>query len=133
MQTVMEIRHMDKILIVDDDQVFCGLLKTVLEFEGYEAIVEPDPEAVVSKAREAQPVLILMDVHSEKRDTLGIVRELKADEALRSIPVVMTSGMDRSPECEKVGADAFILKPFRPDELTTLVAAMAQKQTTKPG
>ncbi|MCX7681583.1 MAG: response regulator [Anaerolineae bacterium] len=123
---------MDKILIVDDDQVFCGLLKTVLEFEGYEAIIEPDPEAVVPKAREIQPMLILMDVHSEKRDTLDIVRKLKADENLGSIPVVMTSGMDRSPECEKAGADAFILKPFRPDELVALVAEVAKKPAAKP-
>lgn len=118
---------MEKILVVDDDQVFCGLLKTVLEFEGYEAIIEPNPEAVASRAREIQPALILMDVHSEKRDTLGIVRELKADEALRNIPIVMTSGMDRAPECKQAGADAFILKPFRPDELVALVAEVAQK------
>lgn len=122
---------MDKILIVDDDQVFCGLLKTVLEFEGYEAIIEPNPEAVAPKAREIQPTLILMDVHSEKRDTLGIVRELKADVTLKDIPVVMTSGMDRSLECERAGADAFILKPFRPDELVTLVAEVAKKRAAK--
>jgi DNA-binding response OmpR family regulator len=113
---------MNTIIVVDDDQIFCGLLKTVLEFEDYQVIVEPNPDAVAAKVREVQPLLVLMDVHSEGGDTLGILREMKTDESLKTVPIVMTSGMDRSAECLDAGADAFLLKPFRPDELVALVA-----------
>jgi CheY-like chemotaxis protein len=113
---------MKTIVVVDDDEVFCGLLKTVLEFEDYQVIVEPNPDKVVTTVRQAQPLLVLMDVHSEKGDTLGVLRALKADEALKAIPIVMASGMDRSDECTQAGASAFLLKPFRPDELIALVA-----------
>jgi DNA-binding response OmpR family regulator len=40
------------------------------------------------------------------------------------VPVVMTSGMDRSDECLDAGADAFILKPFRPSELLERVQGL---------
>ncbi len=113
---------METLIVVDDDPVFCGLLQTVLEFENYHVIVEADPEAVLSKVREVKPGLLLMDVHSEQGDTLSILRALRADESLNYLRVVMTSGMNRSAECEKAGADAFLLKPFRPDELVELIA-----------
>ena len=118
---------MQTIVVVDDDQIFCGLLKTVLEFEEYHVVVESDPVNVVPTVRQVQPTLVLMDVHSEQGDTLGVLRELKADEMLKTVPVVMASGMDRSVECLNAGAEAFLLKPFRPDELIALVADLIAK------
>ncbi|HET90582.1 MAG TPA: response regulator [Chloroflexi bacterium] len=118
---------METLVVVDDDPIFCGLLKTVLEFEDYHVIVEPNPDIVLSKVREVNPVLLLMDVHSEKGDTLDVLRELRADESLPGLRVVMTSGMDRSAECQQAGADAFLLKPFRPDELVGLIADLVAK------
>jgi CheY-like chemotaxis protein len=121
---------MDTIIVVDDDQVFCGLLKTVLEFEAYQVIVESNPAVVLDVVRQTGPALVLMDFHSDRGDTLDVLRQLRADEdeALKATPLVMTSGMDRSDECLAAGADAFLLKPFRPDELIALVAeVVAQK------
>jgi len=124
---------MNTIIVVDDDQVFCGLLKTVLEFEDYQVIVESNPSAVVDVVRQNQPILVLMDLHAKSGDTLGVLKQLRTDDATRSIPVVMTSGMDRSDICLAAGADAFLLKPFRPDELTALVAQILQKGETASG
>ena len=108
---------MNTVIVVDDDQVFSGLLKTVLEFEGYQAVIVPWPDDVLPTARQVNPVLILMDVHTGRGDTLGVLKELRADAALKDVLVVMTSGMDRAPECLASGADAFILKPFSPTDL----------------
>ena len=113
-----------RIVVVDDDQVFSGLLKTVLEFEGYEVTVVPWPDDVLPTVRQLMPVLVLMDVHTGRGDTLGVLRDIRADEALKGILVVMTSGMDRSPECLAAGADDFILKPFSPSELLTKIAGL---------
>jgi CheY-like chemotaxis protein len=71
---------------------------------------------------------VLMDVHTGHGDTLDVLRELKSDETLKVVPVVMTSGMDRSPECLAAGADIFLLKPFRPVELLDVVADLTAKQ-----
>jgi DNA-binding response OmpR family regulator len=118
---------MNTLIVVDDDVTFSRLLTTVFEFEGYQVIVEPNPGNVVPTVRQVKPTLVLMDVHAEHGDTLGVLRELRADEVSKTVPVVMTSGMDRSAECLNAGADAFILKPFRPDELITLVADVVAK------
>jgi len=109
------------ILVVDDDKTFRGLLKTVLELEGYQTVIVSHLDDVMPGARRARPMLTLMDVHVSHGDSLGVLRELRADEALKAMPVVMTSGMDLSAECLAAGADAFLLKPFRPSELLTMI------------
>ena len=113
---------MNTVIVVDDDEVFSGLLKTVLEFEEYEVVVVPWPDDILPMVRQLGPALVLMDVHTGRGDTLGVLRELRADEALRDVVVVMTSGMDRSAECLAAGADDFILKPFSPSELLAKIA-----------
>ncbi len=113
---------MKTILVVDDDKTFTGLLKTVFDLEGYQTIVAPSPEAVISTAHEVKPELILMDVHTGQRNTLPVLRDLRADDMLRTIAVIMVSGMDHATECLACGADRFILKPFRPSELLAVVS-----------
>ena len=119
---------MRTVVVVDDDQVFSGLVKTVLELEGYQVVIVPWPDDVVPTVRRVKPVLVLMDVHAGRGDTLGVLRELQADAVMRDVLVVMTSGMDRSDECLAAGADAFVLKPFSPSELLTKVADLITGQ-----
>jgi DNA-binding response OmpR family regulator len=121
---------MNTVVVVDDDQVFSGLLKTVLEFEEYKVMVVPWADDVMPTVRQVMPVLVLMDVHTGRGDTLDVLRELRADEALNRVLVVMTSGMDRSAECLAAGADDFVLKPFSPSELLTKIADLIARQNS---
>jgi len=114
------------ILVVDDDKVFRELLVTVLDLEGYDVVAVTRPEEIIPTARREEPALVLMDVHIGNRDTLGALRELKRDDALRDIPVIMTSGMDRGQECVGAGADVFMFKPFRPSEMMEKIEALTQ-------
>ena len=119
---------MKTIFVLDDDRVFTELLKTVFELEGYEAVVVSSPDELVPMAREIKPALVLVDVHLAHADSFDLVRELRADEALQGVPVVMTSGMNCRPESLAAGANAFLAKPFRPPELLTLVAGIVYGQ-----
>jgi len=119
---------MESIVVVDDDRIFRELLQTILKMEGYRTVVSTKPEDVVPTVREAEPVLVLMDVHIHNQDTLGALRQLKADETLRDIPVVMTSGMDRADECLDAGANAFVLKPFRPSEMMEKITNLIESR-----
>lgn len=112
---------MARIVIVDDDKTFRGLIVTVLELEGHEALAIAQPEAIMATVRQEDPDLVIMDIHIGQRDTLGALRDLKSDEALDDIPVVMTSGSDRSRECLDAGADKFLMKPFRPSEMVATI------------
>ena len=116
------------ILILDDDKTFTGLLKTVFELEGYQAAVTTRLADLMPVVRQIKPALLVMDVHVGQEDTLGTLRELKSDEMTKTMPVIMASGMDRSDECLNAGANAFILKPFRPTELLEIAEQFIGKQ-----
>jgi DNA-binding response OmpR family regulator len=112
------------ILVLDDDLTFTGLLKTVFELEGYQAAVVTELAKLMPAIDQFKPTLLVMDVHTGRESTIDVLEQLKSDEATKPMPVIMTSGMDRSGECLRAGADAFILKPFRPSELLDLVEGL---------
>ncbi len=112
---------MNKILIVDDDKATATLLRTLFEIEGLEGVVCSHADDVIADVRREKPDMILMDAHLAGVDSLNILREIKADPAMRAIPVVMVSGMDRSREFQPVGAAAYVIKPFKPAELMTIL------------
>jgi DNA-binding response OmpR family regulator len=115
---------MSKILVADDDKVMLGLLKTLMEMEGNEVVAVTRPEDIVPAVRAEEMTLILMDYHLAGGNSMDALRTLKSDAVLKEIPVLVTSGMDRELECKKAGADDFILKPFRPNELLDRISAM---------
>ena len=115
---------MTRILIVEDDRATSGLLKTVFEMEGFKVTACPDANRVLEVVRQEEPDLILMDYHLADTESLPILQEIKTDENLRTVAVVMTSGLDRSELCKQSGADSFLLKPFRPSELLAEVRAV---------
>lgn len=121
---------MSSILILDDDALFGQLVKTVFGLEGYQAELVASPEELLPLARRIRPMLVLMDVHFPHQDTLELVRDLRADSQLQGLPVLMTSGMDRYQECMDAGADAFLLKPFHPDELMAVIRSMVPREGT---
>ncbi len=112
---------METIVVVDDDETFTQLLETMLRLEGYGSVAVTQPDQIVTTVRRKRPALVLMDIHIGDVDTVDVLRELKSDAALMTVPVIMTSGMDRGPECMDAGADAFFLKPFRPSELMATI------------
>jgi DNA-binding response OmpR family regulator len=115
---------MPRILVADDDKVMLGLLKTLMEMEGNEVITVTRPEDIVPAAQAQELNLILMDYHLAGGDSMDALRTLKNDATLKEIPVLVTSGMDRELECKRLGAEDFILKPFRPNELLERISAM---------
>jgi DNA-binding response OmpR family regulator len=115
-----------KILIVEDDRATTGLLKTVFELEGFKTLVCPDASRVVETVRKDRPDVVFMDLHLAEMQSLSILREIKQDQELRLIPVVMTSGLDRSQECKEAGAEGFLLKPFRPANLVAEIRAVLE-------
>jgi len=110
-----------KILIVDDDRATSTLLRTLFQIEGYEGVICPRPEEVLQMIEQAQPDLVLMDVHLAEVDAINILAAIRADRLIGQVPVIMTSGMDVEDKCLAAGASAFMLKPFRPSDLMNLI------------
>lgn len=101
------------------------LLKTLLEMEGFE-VSALDPEAdVVQGVLEAQPDILLMDVHLLRLNGIEELRKLRATPGGQSVRVLMTSGLNFKAECKAGGANAFLQKPFMPDELITTLRSLS--------
>lgn len=109
------------VMIVDDDRTITGLLQMLLEFDGFAVQVVARGDRVITEAQTAKPDVILMDVHLADADGLKILRTLRQEPKLQSLPVIMTSGMDLEEQCLAAGADHFLLKPYPPDQLSQLL------------
>ena len=107
-----------KILLADDDFSMVGLLKNLLDMEGYQVVTLLDkPGDILENIRSAKPDILLIDIYLGDRNGLDIVRQLRQMPDLDRIRIIMASGIDKREECLAAGADVFLLKPYMPNEL----------------
>ncbi len=81
------------VLIVDDDPDVRLFNQTVVEESGYKAIEAPNGEEGLEMVREHSPDLVILDVLMPKQSGIRLYRELKTDNNLKSIPVILLSGV----------------------------------------
>ena len=129
-----------KILIVDDELDMRVFISTLLETSGYKPYVTTDGLEGIEKAREIKPDLIILDVMMPKQGGVQMYREIKTDDSLKHIPVIVLSGIskktffhsqnvldsykgDSVPEPE-----AYIEKPPEADELLQCIESLLETQ-----
>ena len=110
-----------KILLAEDDITMVSLLKTLLKMEGFEVVALHADADVPSAVIHESPALLLLDVHLSHQSGLEILDQLRSQEETRNIPVIMSSGASVKEECMKRGANGFLMKPYMPDDLITLL------------
>jgi CheY-like chemotaxis protein len=105
-----------KILVADDQVYMHRLLQHHLKRAGFEVLTAANGREALEQASRAQPDLVVMDVMMRELDGLAALRELKADEATRGIPVILvtTSAQVTAQQAGEFGAAAFFTKPFSP-------------------
>ena len=113
---------MQKIMLLEDDRDMTMLLTTLLEIEGYQVRSYDSKRPAVAQTEEEKPDLVLLDVHLGGKDGVQILRELRKNAALGDLRIVMTSGINMTDECLKAGANAFIVKPYMPENLLRLLS-----------
>jgi len=109
-----------KVMIVDDDHTTVKLLQTLLELDGFEVLIARSGGEVLDLANQGHPDIFLMDYHLSDMDGVEVLRDMRAGGPFVNTPVVMTSGLDVEDEVMEAGADAFLVKPFEPDDLPGL-------------
>jgi CheY-like chemotaxis protein len=82
-----------KILFVDDELDMRIFLSTVLKTKGYEAVAARNANEGIQKAREIGPDLVIMDVMMPQAGGVTLFQEIKKDERLKHIPVIMLTGV----------------------------------------
>ena len=122
-----------RLLLVDDDSGFRALLRTTFE----DVDVDVDEAASAAEAEQriaaAKPDVIVLDVGMPGMDGLAFCRELKSGADTSSIRIVLLTGMEDVEEVAgAAGADALLLKPFRPLELLGVVERLAGASVGAP-
>ena len=103
------------VLVVEDNDINMKLLHDVLEVQGYNVLQAKDGMEGWRIAREHRPDLILMDIQLPSISGLEATKRLKADETLKSIPVIAITAFAMAGDKEKFlegGCDAYIPKPI---------------------
>lgn len=107
-----------RILVVDDDPWIAKMLEFVVTDAGHTAIVCKDGVDAVDKFAANMPDLVLLDVVLPRLDGLKVCEQIKKTPIGRLTPVLVFSGIYRdSTEAMKFGADAFLAKPFTPQQI----------------
>jgi CheY-like chemotaxis protein/nitrogen-specific signal transduction histidine kinase len=105
------------VVLVDDDRASLDLLSAYLDGSGTRVLRARDGVEALEQIRKVPPVAVVLDIKLPRLDGWEVLAELKADPATAAIPVVIASVVDDRPRGLALGADEYLLKPIRRDEL----------------
>ena len=114
-----------KVLVVEDSPGIRRLIEVSLRPIDVELIARADGPSGLEAVREEAPDLLVLDIGLPGMDGWEVLRELRADEATSSLPVVVLTAHAEEESRRRAhegGADAFITKPFHPQAFRSSVA-----------
>ena len=103
------------VLIVEDNELNMKLFNDLLQAHGYHTVQTMDGREVLKLAREKRPDLILMDIQLPEISGLEVTKLLKADDELKSIPVIAVTAFAMKGDEEKIrdgGCEGYLAKPI---------------------
>ena len=106
-----------RMLVIDDDPAVCELMRRVCTREGFDVVTASSGEEGLRMAREKRPALITLDVVMPGIDGWTVLKTLKEDGDLSSIPVIMISISDEKSRGIALGAANYLVKPVDRDRL----------------
>jgi two-component system response regulator MtrA len=118
------------VLVVDDDQALAEMLGIVLRKEGYDVATCGDGGRAVAMFRELRPDLVLLDVMLPTQDGIEVARQLRLESG---VPIVMLTARTDTKDVVaglEAGADDYVVKPFKPQELLARIRARLRRVDT---
>jgi DNA-binding response OmpR family regulator len=119
------------VLVVEDDREINQLVGAYAELCGYEYRPALNGTMALSEARREAPSAVILDLMLPDVDGFEVCRRLRGELSLKAIPIIILSAL--SSEKDKAlgracGADAYLTKPFNPDQLMNALLEYAKKQ-----
>ena len=112
------------VLIVDDDLNIHDLACRILIQNGYRTISATDGSRGIELAKEKSPSLILLDIMMPEKDGWEVLKDLRNDENLSNIPVLVTSVLEEQKTAEALGARAYVSKPIDKKQLLNTLESL---------
>jgi len=112
------------VMVVDDSLTVRKITGRLLEREGYRVLTAKDGADALDQLEEGVPDVILSDIEMPRMDGFEFVRNLRADERMREVPVIMITSRlaDKHRDyAQKLGANEYLGKPYDEDELLRLI------------
>ncbi len=124
-----EMENLPTVMVVDDSLTVRKITSRLLMREGYQVILAKDGVDALEQLIDVMPDVILSDIEMPRMDGFDLVRNVRADERLRKLPIIMitsrTADKHRNYALE-IGANHYLGKPYDEDELLKLVAGYTQ-------
>ena len=117
-----------RVLLVEDERHIVESLSFVLEREGFEVSAAADGESALERLRAERPDVLVLDVMLPKLGGLEVLKLVRADAALRTLPVVVLTARGRPHDrrmAEEIGVEAFMTKPFANQDVVDAVRRLA--------
>ena len=125
----------ERILVVDDEQDLCEILKFNLETEGYEVETAGSAEEALTLDLTSFD-LLLLDVMMGEMSGFALARKLKSEESTKDIPIIFLTARDTENDTVtgfNLGADDYISKPFSIREVLVRVRAVLRRTADSQG
>jgi len=119
------------VLCADDDEDILSLVSLRLRRAGFDVATASDGDAAIEIARDRRPALAVLDVMMPRRTGYEVLAELRRDEALRDIKVILLSARVQESDVTRgleAGADAYLAKPFKAQDLVAKVQELLGAQ-----
>ncbi|MGE5658073.1 MAG: response regulator transcription factor [Actinomycetota bacterium] len=115
---------MSKVLVVDDVPSELEIICRILQRAGMQVFRASDGEEAIARIQETLPDLVVLDVIMPRMNGFEVIRELRDNERTKNLPVVFCT--QKNTEIDKswgldLGADAYMSKPFEPQQLLNIV------------
>ena len=115
---------MTKIMVVDDDKDATALFEEVLKTEGYEPLILNESSKALQLAKQEKPALFILDLMMPEPDGFKLCRMLRREPEFKHTPIIIVTALnDTDSRIVAIGAGAndYLTKPFRLDELYTSI------------
>ncbi|WP_027016491.1 hybrid sensor histidine kinase/response regulator [Comamonas composti] len=120
------------VLVVDDSITVRRVTQRLLQREGYRVSLAADGLQALEKLQDERPTLVLSDIEMPRMDGFDLLRNIRADEGLKHLPVVMITSriaQKHRDMARELGADHYLGKPYSDEELLGLIQHYALQGT----
>ena len=119
------------VLVVDDSITVRRVTQRLLQREGYRVVLAADGLQALEKLAQERPAVVLSDIEMPRMDGFDLVRNIRADDRLASLPVIMITSRIAAKHREhahELGVDHYLGKPYPEDELLALIQRYVAQQ-----
>jgi two-component system phosphate regulon response regulator PhoB len=113
-----------RILIIDDDLAFSSVIKMLLQQRGHQVFTAVDGRQGLEMAAEYLPQIIVLDINLPTFSGFDVIKQLKENEQLQAIPVVMVSALSQDSNRVRglaLGSRGYLPKPFTIEQLLAVI------------